>query len=302
MSRVVAIFGPTASGKTDVAEAIADRIPADARLRRRDAGLSRAADPHEPVGAPDGARRRLAALARRLARGVPGACAPGRGRGARAREDARRRRRDRPLPPRRGLRPRAPAAAGSGGAGAVGRPLRGARPRGRARGAGGRRRRRGRRRPSERPPARRPRARARGGRSVAEPRARPALERGDAPPDPDRRPRRAPGGARSPHRRADAVDARARRRRRGAGRARGRGLGDGRGRSTGCASSPSCRRSRLPPPTTPACAATPPTSESGCGAFRGSGWSTRPGRPARSRTRSSGSTSRRGAAAGAPPG
>ena len=29
MSRVVAIFGPTASGKTDVAEAIADRIPAD---------------------------------------------------------------------------------------------------------------------------------------------------------------------------------------------------------------------------------------------------------------------------------
>ena len=70
----------------------------------------------------------------------------------------------------------------------------------------------------------------------------------------------------------------------------------------GCASSPSCRRSRLPPPTTPACAATPPTSESGCGAFRGSGWSTRTGRPARSRTRSSRSTSRRGAAAGAPPG
>lgn len=29
MSRVVAIFGPTASGKTDVAEAIADRIPAE---------------------------------------------------------------------------------------------------------------------------------------------------------------------------------------------------------------------------------------------------------------------------------
>ena len=29
MSRVLAIFGPTASGKTDVAEAIADRIPAE---------------------------------------------------------------------------------------------------------------------------------------------------------------------------------------------------------------------------------------------------------------------------------
>ena len=29
MSRVLAIFGPTASGKTDVAEAIADRVPAE---------------------------------------------------------------------------------------------------------------------------------------------------------------------------------------------------------------------------------------------------------------------------------
>ena len=85
MSRVVAIFGPTASGKTDVAEAIADRIPAalvsaDAMQAYR--GLPILTNQSEP---PDGARRRLAALARRLARGVPGARAPGRGPGARAR-------------------------------------------------------------------------------------------------------------------------------------------------------------------------------------------------------------------------
>ena len=56
--RVLAVFGPTASGKTAVAEAIADRIPAEPDLRRLHAGLPRPADPHEPVGPPNRARRR----------------------------------------------------------------------------------------------------------------------------------------------------------------------------------------------------------------------------------------------------
>ena len=46
---VIGIFGPTASGKSGVAEAVAGAAPRRARLGRRDAGLRRPADPHEPA-------------------------------------------------------------------------------------------------------------------------------------------------------------------------------------------------------------------------------------------------------------
>ena len=116
MSRVVAIFGPTASGKTDVAEAIADRIPAElvsADAMQAYRGLpiltNQSERPTALVGvwplSHDGSLAEYQELAHRA---VDESLAHG--------QDARRRRRDRPLPSRRGFRPRAAAAAGSGGA------------------------------------------------------------------------------------------------------------------------------------------------------------------------------------------
>ena len=55
---VIAIFGPTASGKTAVARGDRRRHPVRGRLRRLDAGLPGPADPHEPARSPDRARRR----------------------------------------------------------------------------------------------------------------------------------------------------------------------------------------------------------------------------------------------------
>ena len=49
MSEVIAVFGPTASGKSAVAEELAARLGTEAGVGGRDAGLSGAADPHEPT-------------------------------------------------------------------------------------------------------------------------------------------------------------------------------------------------------------------------------------------------------------
>ena len=54
---VIAIFGPTASGKSAVAQALAEPHRHGGRLGRRAPGLSRPADPHEPAGGADPARR-----------------------------------------------------------------------------------------------------------------------------------------------------------------------------------------------------------------------------------------------------
>ena len=172
------IFGPTASGKTAVAEAIAERIPGRARLRRLDAGLPRPADPDEP-GRRRAARRDLAARPPGDGRRVPGS--------------SRTRRSTRSPPPGRtpivvggsGLwfqaaltDVRLPADAPAGREGALGASLRPPRRRDCARdpraprptcgGAG----------PSERPQARRPGARALGGGRHARARS----SRGSGPP------------------------------------------------------------------------------------------------------------------------
>ena len=122
-SRVVlAIFGPTGSGKSAVAEALARADPGRDRLRRLDAALPRPADPHEPVAR--AARRHLAARPRGLGRRVPAARARRDRRDPRRRQDAGRRRRHRPLPPSCALRPlrchrlRSPAS-GSAGSGST---------------------------------------------------------------------------------------------------------------------------------------------------------------------------------------
>ena len=77
---------------------------------------------------------------------------------------------------------------------------------------------------AERPQARRPRARARRDGRLARARARPAVDRGRATPRRDRRARSAARGARRPDRGADARDGRSRRRRGGAPRVGGRAL------------------------------------------------------------------------------
>ena len=61
---VIGIFGPTASGKSGVAEEVGRADSGGARVRRRHAGLPRPADPHEPVE-PDAARRRSGRSTRR---------------------------------------------------------------------------------------------------------------------------------------------------------------------------------------------------------------------------------------------
>ena len=80
---VVAIFGPTASGKSAVARARRRRARHRGRVRRRAPGLPRAADPHEPAGRADAARRDPRPRRRDVRRRV---------RGARARGDRRARR------------------------------------------------------------------------------------------------------------------------------------------------------------------------------------------------------------------
>ena len=169
--------------------------PGRARLRRRDAGLPRAADPDQPVRGP--ARRLPRPRRGRLGRGVPAARPRGGRRDPRRRPDARRRRRHRALPARGAGRARAAAAA-----------------RARARASGWRasttssaRRRRTSCSPSairlRRPPCTRTTAAASCARSSSRRpaaslrRARPALERRDAAPDADRRPRRSARGARA---------------------------------------------------------------------------------------------------------
>ena len=53
MVAVIAVFGPTASGKTAVAEAVADRLGTEVVSCDAHAGLPRAADPDEPADAAD---------------------------------------------------------------------------------------------------------------------------------------------------------------------------------------------------------------------------------------------------------
>ena len=55
--QVVAVFGPTASGKTGVAEAAGRAARHRGRLRGRAPGVPGSSDPHEPAVAPDATRR-----------------------------------------------------------------------------------------------------------------------------------------------------------------------------------------------------------------------------------------------------
>ena len=111
---VIALFGPTAGGKTAVAEALAERDPGGDHLRRLDAGLPGAAHPHQPALAPDRARRDLAARPRGLRRRVPAPGSRGHRRRSRGRSHAHCRRRHRPLPARRARRARPTARAAAG--------------------------------------------------------------------------------------------------------------------------------------------------------------------------------------------
>ena len=222
---VLAIFGPTASGKTAVAEALADRV--DAELVSADAmqvyrGLpiltNQSERPTRLVGiwpldheGSVGEYQRLAhaAIDEILTAGRVPVVTGGTGLYLRAALA------DLELPPRR--RPgRVPAGAPvrRGGRGTGARRARRPRPRCRRRGS------------PQRPPPRRPRARAGGGRRLATARARPALDRRDPPSDACRRSRRPGRGPRRAHREAHPRDVRAGGRRRDEGRARRRALRD----------------------------------------------------------------------------
>ena len=165
-ARVVALFGPTASGKSGAAIALAARtggeiVSCDAmQLYRGLPVLTNQPTADELAAAPAPPGRRLGAGARGLGRRVrvDGPC--GRGRRAGARPAADRRRRQRPLPAGGAGRAGPAAGAAARPARADRAPLRRAGRRGRAcRARTPRPRRRG-GRPPERPPARRPRARA----------------------------------------------------------------------------------------------------------------------------------------------
>ena len=108
--RVIAVFGPTASGKSAVAEALARQDPRRAGLGRLGAALPRAVDPHQPVAC--GPRRGLGARPRGVGGRVPGARARGDRRRARRRADPGRRRRHRSVLPCCARRARRSAGAG----------------------------------------------------------------------------------------------------------------------------------------------------------------------------------------------
>ena len=199
---VVAIFGPTASGKSEVAQSSRRPHRHRGRLRRRAPGLSRPADPDEPAG-PEPTR--LVAI-----RDVSEAMSVGEyATLAHAEIDElvatqrvrRRRRRDGSVPPRGARRPGHPA----------GSSVRRLAPVSNASTTRIRTRHTTRLReldpaaseasPSQRPPARRPRARARRGRRLARPRGGQALVDAPAQADARRRARRSAGGARTPDRR-----------------------------------------------------------------------------------------------------
>ena len=121
---VVGLFGPTASGKSDVAAALAELLPAEvvsADAMQVYDGLpiltNRSPHPERLVGiwplSHDGVGRRVRAARARGDRRDP-----------RRRQDAARRRRDRPLLPRRARRARASAGAGARRARALGADLR----------------------------------------------------------------------------------------------------------------------------------------------------------------------------------
>ncbi len=221
--RVLALFGPTASGKTAVAGALRERlgaevISADSAALYEGLPILTAAPPYPAhlVGIVPldrevsvGEFQQLAHRSRRLRR------APAR------------RGRHRPLLSRRARLARAAAAACpraprllAGG----GRP---ARRRGRARAARRAGRRGGRPRARERPSPRRPGARARRGRIVARAPLRHALDRRHSAADAGRRPRGRSRRARPAHRGPSPGDGRGRCRGRGAPRLGGAALGNG---------------------------------------------------------------------------
>ena len=189
---VVAIFGPTASGKTAVAEALADAlgtevVSADAMQVYRGLPIltNQPERPTRLVGDPRArrgdVRRRVRALAHAA---IDELVADARQRG--------RRRRHGPLPPRSARRPRRPPPAAPGDRGSGSREevdRDGAAAHARLAELDPERRRR---RAPERPPAARARARARRGRTTrCAGRATGCGARVDAPPDADRRARRA---------------------------------------------------------------------------------------------------------------
>ena len=194
---LLALFGPTASGKTAVAGILRDRIgatvvSADSAALYEGLPLITAAPsyPAELVGIlPLDADVSVGAYQRLAQAAVDAADVPlvvGR---------------HGPVLPRGAFRDRAAAAARAGPPRALAGGGRAARPGRSTRSARRARSRRGGARPCERPEAARPRARARRGRLLAGTRDRPALDGGHAPADADRRARRPAGRARPPDRR-----------------------------------------------------------------------------------------------------
>ena len=214
LGRVLALFGPTASGKTAVAGILRERLGAEVISADSAALYARHPDPHRRSGLPGAARRRRAARGGRLGRRVPAARARGDRRAARASPlvvggTG-------PLLPRGAVGARASAAAGAAPRALASRGRRGSAPRRRTRCS----------RNATRPRPRactRTTAAASSARSSSPRRAhrsrrrRPALDRRHAPPDDDRRARRAARRARPPHRGAHARD--------GGGRGGGGGAG-----------------------------------------------------------------------------
>ena len=239
---VLAIFGPTASGKSAVAEEVARLIPAELvsadamqvyrglpiLTNQSEARLVGYLGLDEEGSVAEYQRLAHAAMDEILAAGRTPVVVGGTGLYLRAAlADL-----ELPPPPAPGARER------------LEELLRRARRRERARAA--RRARPGGRggRASERPPPRRARARARRGRLEPAARRGPALERGDAAPDADRRPRRPARGARAADRGAHAGDVRTRGRGGGAAGARRPDLADRAHTSTASTTSPSSRETR----------------------------------------------------------
>ena len=128
--RCVAIFGPTASGKSAVAEAIAELIPAE--LVSADSMQVYRGLPiltNQPARPAASRRRSGISTTRRPSPSTRRSRTPPIDESLAARQDTGRRRRHRPLLPRRSRRPRRPAGAAPGRARALGRRLRPARSR-----------------------------------------------------------------------------------------------------------------------------------------------------------------------------
>ena len=268
-AEVIAIFGPTASGKSAVAEA-ARRSPRHrSRVGRRPAGLPWAPGAHEPAGDAYQARRDQGSRRRDVGGRVrsTGSCSRGRARGVLGIRG--RCRRNRPLPASGAGRSRSASFGRTWPPHATGGVLRRERRSGARSLAGARPASRGDRAP-ERPPSRRSGARACGKRKLLDSPRGPAVVRGVSTTDRDRRSRRLERGARHENPPANGGDVRTRRGRRGTQRARRTNLREPRRRPSASPSSLDSLRTKLSSASSFGRGAMPPTRGSGCAGFRAS--------------------------------